>query len=296
MVPVLSVVVLSYNSAATVVETLESVFAQTFPDIELIVADDASSDATVSLTRQWLDSHGKRFSSYSLVTADSNSGIAVNLARGVEASSGEFLKIIAADDILKPEAAAGALKFMKRGGIDICMSDVEVFSAGTQVPQAMVDAYRRYFNNVKEPAEMKLRRFSYEYALPTPAAFYTRRLYDKVGGMDLRYPMWDELPFYVKVVRAGYDIKALDEKLVGYRYSGSSLSQNGAQKLYNRAYFKDYRRAFYHIQLPLLLRYGNIGKLLGKMIRVEVYNLRYKTGGCPRAIVSLFDALKMQKY
>ena len=56
-----TVVVVTYNSSKYVLETLDSIFEQTYKNIELIITDDGSSDNTVELCREWLTHYGDRF-------------------------------------------------------------------------------------------------------------------------------------------------------------------------------------------------------------------------------------------
>ncbi len=95
-----SVVVITYNSAKYVIETLESVKDQTYKNIELVVADDASTDDTLTLVKQWVDANKGRFSGYKVVESEINTGIAPNLNRGIMAATGAYIKPIAGDDLL----------------------------------------------------------------------------------------------------------------------------------------------------------------------------------------------------
>ena len=52
--PLVSIIVITYNSAKFVLETLESAKAQTYQNIELIISDDGSTDNTVQICREWL--------------------------------------------------------------------------------------------------------------------------------------------------------------------------------------------------------------------------------------------------
>lgn len=86
-------VVITYNSSKTVVETLESIKAQTYQNLELIVSDDCSPDkATIETVQKWLDANGSRFVHAELVTADRNTGVSGNINRGVAKSHGEWIK------------------------------------------------------------------------------------------------------------------------------------------------------------------------------------------------------------
>jgi len=70
-----SLVVVTYNSACFVAEALESVRVQTWNEIELIITDDNSSDDTVEVCRQWLNANSSRFIRTELLTSEVNTGV-----------------------------------------------------------------------------------------------------------------------------------------------------------------------------------------------------------------------------
>jgi alpha-1,3-rhamnosyltransferase len=70
-------------------ETLDSIKAQTYDNIELIISDDYSSDNTVDICREWLSKHKDSFVSVKLITSDKNTGIAPNANRGWYQARGE---------------------------------------------------------------------------------------------------------------------------------------------------------------------------------------------------------------
>src|SRR5690606_22852216 len=95
--PLVSIIVITYNSSKYVLETLESARAQTYQNIELIISDDGSKDATVQICRDWLKENSDRFVHSQLLTVEHNTGIPANCNRGVKASKGEWIKLIAGD-------------------------------------------------------------------------------------------------------------------------------------------------------------------------------------------------------
>ena len=97
-----SVRVVSYNSAQTILDTLESIRKQTYQNIELIVSDDCSKDNTVELVYNWLEANKSRFVRTELITVPFNTGTSANVNRSIKACHGEWIKGIAADDILFP--------------------------------------------------------------------------------------------------------------------------------------------------------------------------------------------------
>ena len=65
---IVSVIVLAYRSASTIVQTLESIKNQTYTQIELIVADDLSPDNTVEVVSQWIEENKSALYDAKLVT------------------------------------------------------------------------------------------------------------------------------------------------------------------------------------------------------------------------------------
>ena len=105
--PLISVVIPAYNAAATVLETIESVRAQTFAAFELIVIDDGSTDDTVARLKS-VDDPRLRVLSYP------NGGLPVARNRGLAESRGEFVSFIDADDSWTPDKLASQLDSLRR--------------------------------------------------------------------------------------------------------------------------------------------------------------------------------------
>ena len=79
--PLVSVPVVTYNSANTILETLESIKAQTYPNIELIISDDCSTDNTIELCLEWLELYKERFTRTEVLTVEKNTGVSANVNR-----------------------------------------------------------------------------------------------------------------------------------------------------------------------------------------------------------------------
>ena len=98
--PLVSIIVITYNSAKYVCETLDSAISQTYKNIEVIISDDCSNDDTTSVCEKWIEEHNEIGIPLSLVKSDKNTGTSGNCNRGFKASRGEWIKIIGGDDIL----------------------------------------------------------------------------------------------------------------------------------------------------------------------------------------------------
>ncbi len=99
--PLVSIVVVSYNQGRFIRENLDSIKAQTYPNIELIVADDASPDNSVEIFNEWLVEHNYPAQKIYHIQ---NTGLATVLNECIAVATGKYIKLIAADDFLHPES------------------------------------------------------------------------------------------------------------------------------------------------------------------------------------------------
>ncbi len=116
MSQLVSVPVLTYNSAAFVLETLESIYNQSYSNIQLIISDDCSVDNTVNIVRQWCNQSRvkERFSDIKVITVAENTGIPANYNRSIRASTGEWIKAISGDDFLMVNCIADNMNFIEK--------------------------------------------------------------------------------------------------------------------------------------------------------------------------------------
>lgn len=96
--PLVSVICLSYNHEAYVVEALNSVLNQTYPNIELLIADDCSSDKSVTVIQNWLKDHPKAH----FIANEENIGNTKTFNQLAKKAKGDYFIDLAADDILLP--------------------------------------------------------------------------------------------------------------------------------------------------------------------------------------------------
>lgn len=248
--PLVSVVVITYNSSITILETLESIKAQTYDNIELIITDDCSSDKTVQVCNDWLEANKSRFVYNEIVTTEYNTGVSGNVNRGILHSHGYWIKGIAGDDMLIPTAIDEYVGFVRESpeDITICISDVDPFSTEGKVPLSVIKFWSKCFKYVQASYNEQWRRICRELFVVGPGSFFKRSLFDSVGGFSEEYDLGEEWPFYYKIIKAGNRLYAIDKKLVKYRVSNSSLCHSkesnglGNYRLFKSTYtfFFDY--------------------------------------------------------
>jgi glycosyltransferase involved in cell wall biosynthesis len=119
--PLVSVVIPTYNRSDLLVETLQSVFAQTFRDFEVIVVDDGSTDDTLerlSLFRERVR-----------VISQPNGGVGVARNRGIAEASGRYVALLDHDDLWMPEKLARQVRFLEEHSTCIAVGVPYAFSS-----------------------------------------------------------------------------------------------------------------------------------------------------------------------
>lgn len=97
--PLVSIICLSYNHEAYVVEALNSVINQTYPNIELLIADDCSIDSSATVIQNWLKKHPNVY----FQANAKNLGNTKTFNQLVEKAKGKYIIDLAADDLLLPD-------------------------------------------------------------------------------------------------------------------------------------------------------------------------------------------------
>lgn len=293
--PLVSVVVVTYNSSATVIETLESIKAQTYDNIELIITDDCSPDNTVKICKDWLVANKSRFVYTELVTTDHNTGVSGNVNRGILCSHGYWIKCVAGDDMLFPTSIDEYLHFVREisEDITICISDVVPFSTDGEVPLSVLKFWSQCFKYVQEPYNMQWRRICRELFVVGPGSFFKRDLFDSVGGFSEEYDLGEEWPFYYKVLKTGNRLYAIDKKLVKYRVSSSSLCHSkDSNGLGNYRLFESSYRFFFDFPYHDLLKDRRYIEVFHFSLMYKIKMYQFKSNNC---LISRFLA-KIFKY
>lgn len=224
--PLVTVAVISYRAADYVIETLESIKSQTYQNIELIVSDDASPDDTAVLCKEWLRVNKDRFVRTELIESKTNGGVVVNCNRALNATKGEWFKIIGSDDVLFPDAIEKMIKYAEE-------NKEATFMFGDQI----------YFNDsLTNKQSYKVKKLDLlrtccgdgvtakdQYHILTKvffgcaaASIGKTSMIKNIGGFDERWSV-EDWPLYINITKNGYKIYHIDEVLVYRRIHSSSI-------------------------------------------------------------------------
>ena len=99
--PLVSIAIPAYNHAAFIEACLASVCAQTYPELELVLIDDGSTDNTFEFAQRFLEAHRQRFRRVVLERRE-NQGVSANSNACIEACQGGWVHLLGSDDVLRP--------------------------------------------------------------------------------------------------------------------------------------------------------------------------------------------------
>ena len=235
--PLVSIIVITYNSTAHVLETLESIRDQTYANIELIITDDASTDDTLEKCMQWIDKNSARFSNTIMLESPVNLGISANCNKGVKAANGEWIKLIAADDFLLNDAIESNIDFIKSSNEPVHIIHSEsLYYRNNFDEQNRIEGEvfgNQLITNGDATAEIQYQILLRGCHVNTPTVFINKEVFSEVGLFDEQFRNIEDWPMWIRVADAGIKFHFLNKPTVRYRMHDASVSnQVPGGKLY----------------------------------------------------------------
>ena len=210
--PLVSIIVITYNSAKYVLETLESAKNQTYNNTELIVSDDGSDDQTIEICKNWIEENKDRFVRAELITVEENTGIPANLNRGVRLAKGFWIKPIAGDDVLLPRYLEKMLEF----ACDNLEAQV-LFSRIFYLKGSLISKDSVIKISNENTLEGQRRYLLSGSGLKAPSVLIRRAALINCGLYFEKYKLFEDAPMWLSLNKSGYLFAFNQEFLVKYR-------------------------------------------------------------------------------
>lgn len=218
--PLVSIIVPVFNGARYLRQSLDSILAQTYPRIEVLVMDDASTDATPEI----LASYGDRLTH---VRQSKTRGIYGNVNDGIEAARGEYIATYHADDIYEPaivEREAAFLNAYPEAGAVFC-KDVFIDATGREAGRLALPLEVRGGRPLAYPVVLNALLTCKNRFLRCPTAMVRASVYRTVGPYrDSEFFNTSDLEMWLRIA-ARYPIGIVDEYLLRYRHGHDSSSR-----------------------------------------------------------------------
>jgi len=219
--PVVSIIIPAFNAQDSIRETLDSVLAQTYRNLEIIVVDDGSTDATAEIVHRY-EPHVRYY------YQQNSGGCAVPRNNGISRSTGQFICFIDADDIMLPKRVARHVDFMEHHpevGFTFC--DYRNFDDQGPSPSSHFETCPRLWpllngrrNHVLErPCELLVREnFGIAGSL-----FVRRRVLDLAHGFEPTLRACEDFHLYYRLARRS-PVAVINEVGMMRRLHGNNMS------------------------------------------------------------------------
>jgi glycosyltransferase involved in cell wall biosynthesis len=213
--PLVSVCIGAYNRKDYIRECVDSALAQTWPNKEIVVVDDASTDGT----REILQSYGD---SIRLILRDENSGICpITRNQAAAAARGEVVAFLDSDDVWVPEKLAKQVAFLQaHPEVPLCHTLCHVIDERSQVVGV------RHGAEVVPPTGMIFERLLDHCWVTISTVVVRKTLFDEVGWFNPAAPygyLGEDHEFFLRVARR-HPIGLVAEVLAGFRKAGQGIT------------------------------------------------------------------------
>jgi glycosyltransferase involved in cell wall biosynthesis len=186
--PSISIITVSYNARDTIERTIAGVLEQTYPRIEYVLVDGASTDGTADIVR----AYGSRVAAW---VSEPDGGIADAMNKGLACSTGELVLFLHADDYLRDDRAIASAVAEMAG------------------PDADMYAFDILFGGTGNLSRRQPRGFTWHMYFKTgifhQAAFCRRSLFERIGNFDTRFRIAMDYDFFLRAYRAGATLQRI---------------------------------------------------------------------------------------
>lgn len=210
-----SVIIPFYKKTKYIQETVDSILNQTYKNIEiLIVYDDLEKDDLNFLRENFSDNHKIR-----IIVNDKNLGAGLSRNKGIAAAKGSYIGFIDADDLWSKEKITKQISYMKKNNFQISHTSYEIISEGGTI---LSTRKSRHFDNYKKiltSCDIGLSSVLLKKELIT----------EEIKFASLKTK--EDFVLWLKILKSGFEIGALEESLMSWRKTKGSLSSSIFQKL-----------------------------------------------------------------
>jgi glycosyltransferase involved in cell wall biosynthesis len=224
--PLVSAIVLCYNQARFVTECLEGIKAQRYPNLELIVNDDASPDDSAAVIQAWLAPNRMP---HRFLRNGTNQGLCRSLNSAIAQARGKYIAGIAADDAWLPGKLLNHVEKLEKAPakVGVIYTDaLQMDESGRPRSTRFIETYRRFESKPQGNIQRVLWEGNF---IPAMTTLVKRECYDRVGFFDesLYYEDWD---MWLRISRC-FEFAYVDEVSAKYRIVSTSMMQSQGSRM-----------------------------------------------------------------
>lgn len=225
MEKLVSIVIPCYNHEKYIDDCMASMMAQTYPAMEIIIVDDASDDNSFEKLKKWEQKLCNRFKRVVIRRNETNQGITKNLNDMLRLCRGAYIKPMASDDMLFPDAVTALASFAEKSDADIIFSNTASVENSFCYGQLEKRRFTYHFKQNPPQGRGLTGRLCAGNYIPAPGILVPYRTYEKYGfyNEDFLFEDWE----YLLRVSTKGTIRYLNKPTALYRTGQHSLSHFG---------------------------------------------------------------------
>jgi glycosyltransferase involved in cell wall biosynthesis len=219
MQKLVTVVVPVYNRSALIEETLDSIWAQTYRPIELIVIDDGSTDPSSRVIEQWIRTrrHDTSFTAKQYYQENGGAGSARNF--GFRQSRGDFIQFLDSDDTLHADRIQTVIEVFETTGCEFIQTGFQGFCTDCG------EVFERWYGNTgKDALDLALEG---RLRANTLRSVFARSLLDRVGPWAEDMSCWEDCEFVYRSVAESRKNHIVERLLASARRGGDNRVSAG---------------------------------------------------------------------
>jgi len=202
-----SIITVTYNSAKTIVHSLDSIASQTFDSIEHIIIDGGSTDGTMEIVNRYRDSLAK-------IVSEPDNGIYDAINKGLRLATGDIIGILNSDDVLADDTTIETIVHkMEETNADIAYGDL-LYCTDTSKMDTVVRYWR---SNIFRPKNLR-----WGWMPPHPTLYVRRKIYDEIGNYDVSFRISADYDFILRLFGKPYKSVYIPNVLVKMSTGGVS--------------------------------------------------------------------------
>lgn len=205
--PLISIITVSYNSAETIKDTIQSILNQTYSNIEYIIIDGQSKDDTVAIVKSYESKFLEKGIIYKWIS-EQDAGIYDAMNKGLAMANGEIIGIINSDDWYEIDTVETIINL----NTDKVPS---IFSGAMNRVTHEKKVYKTLFNQDASNVHNVM-------PVNHPATFVSKEVYKQLGGFDTKYKLSADYDFIFRAFNAKIPFKNTDKVLVNMRNTGAT--------------------------------------------------------------------------
>lgn len=220
-----SILIPCYNHERFVGDCLGSILDQTYPRFEVIICDDCSKDGSVAAIKEYRERFEEKGIRFLLMESKKNQGITRNLNRMLREASGEFIKIIASDDMLEKTYLSEMVAEMQRDPLlKMLFSNGYKVGEEASYPVGEECILGPLMDGAPDCRERIFQRIYCHNFVPAPTLMLRHSVLREVGGYDEAIGI-EDLEMLLRILRRyPRGLGCCEKKIVYYRVNNSSLS------------------------------------------------------------------------